>query len=84
VSTLHLLHLAETAASRAAEYLRGVSRPADPRRWSLKSARDFVTEVDRTAEELIGDYLLSAEPGRKGRRRRAEPDDRHGWAGMDR
>jgi myo-inositol-1(or 4)-monophosphatase len=63
VSTLHLLHLAETAASRAAEYLRGVSRPADPRRWSLKSARDFVTEVDRTAEELIGDYLLSAEPG---------------------
>jgi myo-inositol-1(or 4)-monophosphatase len=60
---LHLLHLAEAAASRAAEYLRGVSRPADPRRWSLKSARDFVTEVDRTAEQIIGDYLLSAEPG---------------------
>jgi myo-inositol-1(or 4)-monophosphatase len=62
VSALDLLHLAEIAAERAGQYLRGVQRPADPSRWSTKGARDFVTEVDRTAERLIADILLEAEP----------------------
>jgi myo-inositol-1(or 4)-monophosphatase len=62
VSTLDLLHVAETAASRAAEYLRAAQRPSDPRQWSLKSARDFVTDVDRTAERIISDILLGADP----------------------
>ena len=62
MSALDLLHLARTAAERAARYLRGVERPADPRRWTLKGSRDFVTEVDRTAERIIADVLLAAEP----------------------
>jgi myo-inositol-1(or 4)-monophosphatase len=63
VSGLHLLQVAQTAAQRAAEYIRGVERPTDPQRWSLKGARDFVTDVDRTAELIISDVLLKAEPG---------------------
>ncbi len=63
VSSLDLLHLARTAAERAAEYLRGVERPADPSSWTLKGSRDFVTDVDRTAERIIGEVLLAAEPG---------------------
>jgi myo-inositol-1(or 4)-monophosphatase len=63
VSALDLLHLARTAADRAAVYLRGVERPADPSGWSHKGSRDFVTEVDRAAERLVMDVLLAAEPG---------------------
>jgi myo-inositol-1(or 4)-monophosphatase len=59
---LDLLNLARAAAERAGEYLREVRRPADPRRWTLKGSRDFVTEVDRTAERIIADTLLAAEP----------------------
>jgi myo-inositol-1(or 4)-monophosphatase len=62
VSVLDLLHLAKAAASAAGDYLRGVERPADPSRWTLKGSRDFVTEVDRTAERMISDILLTAEP----------------------
>jgi myo-inositol-1(or 4)-monophosphatase len=39
-----------------------VERPADPSRWSLKGSRDFVTDVDRTAERIITEVLLAAEP----------------------
>ncbi|MBA3318563.1 MAG: inositol monophosphatase [Gemmatimonadales bacterium] len=63
VSSLDLLHLARTAAERAAAYLRGVERPADPRGWTLKGSRDFVTNVDRTAEHIVTEVLLAAEPG---------------------
>jgi myo-inositol-1(or 4)-monophosphatase len=63
VSALDLLHLARTAAERAATYLRGVERPADPTRWGHKGSRDFVTEVDRTAEHLVTEVLRAAEPG---------------------
>ena len=63
MSALHLLHLAETAAARAGEYLRSVQRPADPTRWTLKGSRDFVTAVDRAAESTIAEVLLAAEPG---------------------
>ena len=62
MSALDLLNLARAAAERAGEYLRGVRRPADPRGWTLKGSRDFVTEVDRTAERIIADTLLEAEP----------------------
>jgi myo-inositol-1(or 4)-monophosphatase len=62
VSALNLLHLAKTAAAHAASYLRSVDRPADPSRWTAKGARDFVTEVDRTAERMIAEVLLGAEP----------------------
>ena len=63
MSSLDLLHLARSAGERAAAYLREVDRPASPGGWSLKGSRDFVTEVDRTAERLIGEVLLAAEPG---------------------
>src|SRR5512147_3106438 len=63
VSALDLLHLGRTAAERAAGYLRGVERPADPTGWTPKGSRDFVTEVDRTAERIIAEILLAAEPG---------------------
>ena len=63
MSALDLLHLAQVAAARAGAYLRSVQRPADPRAWTLKGSRDFVTEVDRTAERMIADILLAAEPG---------------------
>jgi myo-inositol-1(or 4)-monophosphatase len=62
VSVLHLLQLAQTAAQRAASYIRSVERPADPSGWTLKGTRDFVTDVDRTAERIIADILLTAEP----------------------
>jgi myo-inositol-1(or 4)-monophosphatase len=51
------------AGERAARYLRGVERPADPSGWTLKGSRDFVTEVDRTAEAIVAEVLLAAEPG---------------------
>ncbi len=63
MSALDLLHLARTAAEAAAGYLREVERPADPSGWTHKGSRDFVTEVDRTAERLIARVLLAAEPG---------------------
>ena len=63
VSSLDLLHLAKTAAARAAGYLRSVERPADPAGWTHKGRRDFVTEVDRATERMIAEVLLAAEPG---------------------
>lgn len=62
MSALDLLRLAGTAAGQAGAYLRSVQRPADPTGWTLKGRRDFVTEVDRTAERMIADILLAAEP----------------------
>ncbi len=63
MSPLDLLHLAQTAALRAGEYLETVRRPADPSGWTLKGSRDFVTEVDRTAEGLIAEVLLAGDSG---------------------
>ncbi|MEO8199758.1 MAG: inositol monophosphatase family protein [Gemmatimonadota bacterium] len=62
-SHLDLLDLARQAATRAGDYIRAVARPADPSRWIRKGQSDFVTEVDRTAEQIIRDILLGAEPG---------------------
>ncbi|HEU5040128.1 MAG TPA: inositol monophosphatase family protein [Gemmatimonadales bacterium] len=63
MSALDLLHLCRLAAGRAADYIRGVERPADPARWTVKGSRDFVTEVDRAAEAIVAEVLLAAEPG---------------------
>lgn len=62
MSALDLLRLAKHAASRAGEYLRTVQRPSNPADWTLKGSRDFVTEVDRAAERIITEILLTAEP----------------------
>ena len=59
LSPIDLLLLAETAARRAGRFLAGVERPADPARWTSKGRHDFVTDVDREAERLIGEVLLA-------------------------
>jgi myo-inositol-1(or 4)-monophosphatase len=61
LSSNDLLRLAELAAREAAEYLRAAPRPA-PDRWEAKGLNDFVTAVDRGAEELIARRLLAAAP----------------------
>jgi len=58
-----LLHLARSAAERAGAYLRGVSRPADPAAWTAKGRADWATDVDRTAEAIIGEELRREAPG---------------------
>jgi myo-inositol-1(or 4)-monophosphatase len=58
---LDLLDRARAAAEAAASYIRRVERPIDPAGWTLKGARDFATEVDRTAEGLIADILLAGD-----------------------
>lgn len=62
LSSLDLLDLARSAADRAARFIRQVERPADPTGWGSKGSRDFVTEVDRTAERLIREVLLAGDP----------------------
>jgi myo-inositol-1(or 4)-monophosphatase len=62
LSPLDLLHLARAAAARAAGFVRSVERPADPMAWHTKQSRDFVTDVDRTAERLIAEVLLAGDP----------------------
>lgn len=56
-----LVKLAEAAATRAGDYLRGAARPA-VHTWTEKSQHDFVTEVDRAAEGLIVETLTRATP----------------------
>jgi myo-inositol-1(or 4)-monophosphatase len=60
---LDLLDLAITAAEAAAGHIRSVERPAGPAAWTLKGRHDFVTDVDRAAEQIIADILLAGEPG---------------------
>ena len=61
-SSLDLVNLAETAARRAAAYLRTVDRPRNPDEWSIKARHDFVSKADRDSEQMIRDILLRAEP----------------------
>ncbi len=58
-----LLHVAQSAAEQGAEFIRKVERPSDPAGWSRKAHHDFVTSVDRQAEQIVSDILLRAEPG---------------------
>ena len=60
---MDLLDLAITAAEAAAGHIRSVERPAGPTAWTLKGRHDFVTDVDRAAEQIIADILLGGEPG---------------------
>ncbi len=60
---MDLLDLARRAAARAGSFVRSAARPPDPAAWTVKGSRDFVTEVDRTAETLIAEVLLEGAPG---------------------
>ncbi|HUG28864.1 MAG TPA: inositol monophosphatase family protein [Gemmatimonadales bacterium] len=55
--------VARTAAEQAATWIRSVSVPGPADEWDVKGHHDFVTEVDRTAEAMITETLLGAEPG---------------------
>ncbi|MGH7657616.1 MAG: inositol monophosphatase family protein [Gemmatimonadales bacterium] len=61
-SSLDLLHIATGTALAAAGYLRTVERPGTGA-WNLKGPNDFVTLVDRAAEEMITERLLREAPG---------------------
>lgn len=62
-SGMDLPALARTAAERAAAWIRTVPAPAPASAWGSKGHHDYVTEVDRTAEAMIAETLLAAEPG---------------------
>ncbi len=62
MSSFDLLGAARIAATRAAQYLRGVPRPSGPEAWRVKDQRDFVTEIDRHTEALIAAALREATP----------------------
>jgi len=57
-----LVDVAREAAARAARHIRA-STPPPASEWTVKSRNDFVTDVDRGAERLISDILLSRVPG---------------------
>lgn len=61
LSYQHLVDAARDAAGAAARFLADTPVP-DPGLWETKSPRDFVTTIDRAAEELIRDRLLRSEP----------------------
>ena len=56
-----LLAIAIQAAARGTTYIRAQQRP-HPSKWDLKGMADFVTDVDRGAENVIGDTLRAAYP----------------------
>lgn len=59
----NLLAIGRDAAERAAAFIRTADRPGDPSAWGRKGLSDFVTEVDREAERIIGDRLRAGAPG---------------------
>jgi len=61
-SSNDLVALARAAAERAGVYLRS-ARPLGPSGWTAKGTADWVTEVDRAAEAMIGEILLDGAPG---------------------
>lgn len=58
-----LAEVARGAAERAAAYIRSARRPPAGPEWSAKGLLDYVTEVDRGSEQLIGEALTKAMPG---------------------
>ena len=62
LSSLDLRDIARRAASAGAGYLRTIP-PPHPDAWEAKAQRDWVTEVDRRAEERIREVLEREAPG---------------------
>src|SRR5262245_11373660 len=62
-SSLDLVHLAATAAERAAEYIRGATGAGAAVKAIAKGHHDWATEVDRKAERLITEVRGRAAPG---------------------
>ncbi len=62
LSSLDLRDIARRAAGAAAAFLRQAAPPAAAA-WEAKGPHDWVTSVDREAEERIRDVLLREAPG---------------------
>jgi myo-inositol-1(or 4)-monophosphatase len=62
LSSLDLRDIARRAAKAGASFLREVETPATGA-WESKGPRDWVTTVDREAEERIREVLLREAPG---------------------
>ena len=58
----HLLDAAKAAAASATEFINASRRPAGPAEWRQKGHNDFVTDVDRGAEERVGNILTDLVP----------------------
>ncbi len=56
-----LIKVASRAAQHGAAFIRSQNRPESDE-WDLKGSSDFVTAVDRGAEEVIGNALLDGYP----------------------
>jgi myo-inositol-1(or 4)-monophosphatase len=63
LADLDLVRIARDAALAAADYIRTTGRPSGPSVWDEKSTHDFVSDVDRGAEELIREHIAKAAPG---------------------
>jgi myo-inositol-1(or 4)-monophosphatase len=63
LADLDLVRIARDAALAAADYVRTTGRPREPGGWDEKSTHDFVSDVDRGAEELIRKRIGKAAPG---------------------
>src|SRR5574338_411276 len=63
LADLDLVRIARDAALAAADYIRTTGRPRGPSAWDEKSTHDFVSDVDRGAEELIREHIAKAAPG---------------------
>jgi myo-inositol-1(or 4)-monophosphatase len=59
---LDLVDAARAAAALGAAHLRTAARPGHAE-WTEKARRDFVTDVDRVVESLVGNALRGAVPG---------------------
>ncbi len=57
-----LLRCALSASEHAADHIRSVKKPPDPADWGIKGTSDFVTQIDRDAERIVAEVLLSAYP----------------------
>ena len=59
---MDLVDAARAAAALGAAHLRSAERPGHAE-WTEKARHDFVTDVDRAVESLVGDALRAAVPG---------------------
>ncbi|HET8762901.1 MAG TPA: hypothetical protein VFM12_05755, partial [Gemmatimonadales bacterium] len=60
LADLDLVRIARDAAKAAADYIRTTGRPGSTAGWNEKSTHDFVSDVDRGAEEVIRKWIGEA------------------------
>jgi myo-inositol-1(or 4)-monophosphatase len=63
LADLDLVRIARDAAEAAAAWIRSTGRPEHPAAWTSKGRHDFVSDVDKGAEEVIRRMLAADAPG---------------------